>query len=265
MNKLNKIFYTTIVQSQAWVSLCLALFIWFYQCLGSLYIPSVIWLGYFSTLLAYNLAYWVDQKAYNWRFIVLLISLLFTVYFFLKLENIATQLVVLLAGIISLLYSNPLGSFKLRKVPKFKILWIALVWMLTILLSYIEAGIVWHSKVIFIAISAFLFIVGITIPFDIRDFATDPNGLQTIPQQIGLRRSKWIAMVLLLLSWCSLFWVNHLAFNLVTIAFGLTIGLGILLIIFQKKTNTAWYTAFWIEALSALPFVFFKILSYLIS
>ena len=42
-------------------------------------------------------------------------------------------------------------------------------------------------------------IIAVTIPFDIRDLKYDSSSLATIPQKIGVRRTKYLGLMLLVL------------------------------------------------------------------
>lgn len=115
-----------------------------------------------------------------------------------------------LAGFISLAYVLPVFKFRkenymFRDIPFFKIFLISFTWtIVTVWLPYedctgsmLQAG----SDVYWIAVRRFLFIFSITLPFDIRDMKYDREaGLKTIPLQIGVRRTKLLAILLQLLA-----------------------------------------------------------------
>jgi 4-hydroxybenzoate polyprenyltransferase len=52
----------------------------------------------------------------------------------------------------------------------------------------------------FVFIGSFLFIFSISIPFDIRDLKVDNQELKTIPQMMGAKNAKKLALVTLMLS-----------------------------------------------------------------
>jgi len=93
----------------------------------------------------------------------------------------------------------PVGSrskklFKLREIPYLKLFVIAFVWSTTtILLPVIHTERDLNNvDVILMLFERFLFVLAITIPFDIRDLNVDKSvGLKTIPIRIGERRS-WL-------------------------------------------------------------------------
>lgn len=85
----------------------------------------------------------------------------------------------------------------LRGVPGLKLPLIALAWAwATVALPLLGTG-SWHALSWAVALGQFLFIAGLTIPFDIRDLAQDPPGLRTLPQWLGAHESLRIALILL--------------------------------------------------------------------
>ncbi|MXV38331.1 hypothetical protein GO491_06515 [Flavobacteriaceae bacterium Ap0902] len=264
MRQFSSHIYRTFITSQAWVAFCVALLVWYFQLGSAWYSATLIWMSFFSTLFAYNLAYWIEEKLFNWRMLVMIISVIFCIYLFFNLEHLDTQVLLIVMGLISIFYSIPYRSFKLRKIPGFKIFWIALVWAVTVCLIYVENH-TYNTALLWYVLSAFTFILGITIPFDLRDYYTDHQSLRTIPQRIGIEKSIQLSIILLLVSLICFSLANQMQFNLYFYAFALTIFIGMILCYLQKFTASKWYTAFWIEGLSAMPFIIFKIVSALIS
>ncbi len=110
-------------------------------------------------------------------------------------------------AILTLFYSIPiqnmrLGFPQLRQLPYLKVFVIALVWsLITILLPvvYLEHS-VDGTHLIFMILERFLFIMAITIPFDIRDMAIDQKErLKTIPLLIGEKHSIKLSLLLICL------------------------------------------------------------------
>jgi 4-hydroxybenzoate polyprenyltransferase len=105
-------------------------------------------------------------------------------------------------GLISLNYAIPLfkrknNLFRLREVPLLKIFLISIVWgCTTVVVPVLDKGQnVASVVVIFMLLRRMLFIFAITIPFDIRDTATDQlNNLQTIPGRLGEQKAKILAI-----------------------------------------------------------------------
>lgn len=102
-------------------------------------------------------------------------------------------------GFFSFFYSFPTKFGNLRSIPRLKIFLIALVWSGTAFIFTWDRSI--GEKDVFLFTYNFLFILGITIPFDIRDLKFDKESYQTIPQMIGLLHSKVLSFFLVVLSY----------------------------------------------------------------
>lgn len=102
--------------------------------------------------------------------------------------------------IISAGYVIPLRSeYRLRDINYIKIFLIALVWAyISILPIILTDGL--SATLLSYLIEKFLFLLAITIPFDIRDKTIDSrNNLRTIPDLLGVRKSYLLSITLLLL------------------------------------------------------------------
>jgi hypothetical protein len=101
---------------------------------------------------------------------------------------------------IALLYAVKVFGKSLRDIPFIKIILIASSWAaVTVLIpAYINqespANDVW---ILFIL--NFIYIFALVIPFDIRDLDFDEPDKKTIPQLIGMKAAKYIAIVLLII------------------------------------------------------------------
>ena len=113
------------------------------------------------------------------------------------------QLALVLPGLVSLGYVIPIlgGKKRLRDLNHLKIYLIAVVWAwITVFLPILEAGKLgidnWASLLLFL--ERVLFVFAITLPFDIRDLKVDGHtGVETIPSQIGIKKTKKLASIVL--------------------------------------------------------------------
>ena len=88
--------------------------------------------------------------------------------------------------------------FSFRDVPLLKIFIIAFSWTyLTIIIPVIVHNISFDSNLILNIIVRFLFVLAITIPFDIRDLKFDK--VITLPKYLGVKKSKILAYIILLI------------------------------------------------------------------
>jgi 4-hydroxybenzoate polyprenyltransferase len=110
-------------------------------------------------------------------------------------------------GLISTLYNVPEKSkgivhFPLRSIPVLKVFLIAYVW--SSISSFLPAIVgneqVFTSKNILVFIAHLMFIMSITLPFDIRDFENDTKeNLITFPQVIGIWPTKLLSILCIIL------------------------------------------------------------------
>ncbi|HAP68907.1 MAG TPA: hypothetical protein DCR04_04150, partial [Flavobacteriales bacterium] len=149
-------------------------------------------------------------------------------------------------------------KIRIREIGLWKIFLIASVWAgMTVILPAVH---LYGFEQVFefsswqLAIGRFLFILAITIPFDIRDLANDAHkGVRTIPSVLGWRRSVLISQVLLiaflLLVWFRL-GVNHPFF--IGYAISIAITAGFVAVASPKRSD--FYCSFWLEGTMLLQF-----------
>lgn len=104
--------------------------------------------------------------------------------------------------LVSLLYVFPLSAKKIvRSIPYLKIFLIAFVWAwITIVLPFVMSGQQNLGLVSLLFAERFLFILAITIPFDIRDRKQDTyQSVDTLVHRLGISGSKRLAYALLVI------------------------------------------------------------------
>jgi len=134
---------------------------------------------------------------------ITLISFILSVYFGLSLLP-KVWLLFIFSGFISFFYVWKIPLLKgknLRDIPGIKIYLIALVWIaICVIMPFILNSNSDYYFISVLSISLFLFMVAITIPFDIRDIKLDDVSKKTIPQLIGVKKSVYLSIVLLIAS-----------------------------------------------------------------
>lgn len=184
-------------------------------------------------------------------FILLLVSLLKQ-----------SQLFLLYAGalgLFTLLYAVPfLPNHKnLRHIKVLKIIIIAAVWALaTAGLPLIDAPDV-DPLFLLRIVNYFIFVLALIIPFEIRDLKFDAPNLGTLPQLIGVTKTKKVGYLLLAL-------YLLLSFQLPLEAFALTINFIMALLAgvaikYASKNQHFYYAAFWVESLPIVWFILYFI------
>lgn len=133
-----------------------------------------------------------------------LLSFLSTLYFtFIFFERV--WILFFISGIVSFFYvwKIPLLNGKnLRDLPGVKIYLIAFVWVIicVIMPIVLSDNIQINRNAFLISLALFIFIISITIPFDIRDVSLDELSKKTIPQLIGVNSAVYLSIGLLVLS-----------------------------------------------------------------
>ncbi|MFI5218212.1 MAG: UbiA family prenyltransferase [Bacteroidia bacterium] len=146
-----------------------------------------------------------NQKKNCLRILLLALTIVFISILAMVQKN--EMLVILLLFGVSLTYVMPVKVFEkrlkgLRNIPILKNVILALVWTLaTAILPLVdEINNLTPGDLIFITAKRFFFIFSLTIAFDIRDLIKDrKNNLLTIPNLIGIKNSKTLAVFSLLI------------------------------------------------------------------
>lgn len=125
------------------------------------------------------------------------------IFFFLKKQE---MLIALAAGFLAFFYSVPFlkrgaSTTRLRSIPYLKIFIIAAVWsIITAIFPLADSTVSTYDQVLFFIVR-FLFLLAITIPFDIRDIETDKaKGLRTIPMLTGQEGAYVLSTILIVAS-----------------------------------------------------------------
>lgn len=253
-----------LIHSNLYISIAATSFLWAnIQLLQiSNTVPLVVYIHVASsTWCIYQLSRWayhkrlpynpVKDSIYNWidnNLIFIKLSILFSgliaAISFVFLPKIA-KILVSFAGIISLLY--PLSfrcngrMYRLRDVPLLKIILIASVWSLSSVLLPASYSTISTTQWLLFALQ-WIYIVLITIPFDINDMETDKsNNVLTLPLYIGYKKSVSAVFLLSVIYGAGLtFWMSNNYSNLSTSNIIFAIGLFMLLaslLIFTAKNS----------------------------
>lgn len=170
----------------------------------------------FSTIFIYNfirlskvssfqhwMSYFISE---NIKAILILSIVSFVVILILSFSlNIKSIVSILPFGLAALFYVNPIPfkskfPLSLRSIAFIKIFLISFTWAgVTVFFPLINYKLPIGFNELVLFIQRFLIIVAITIPFDIRDLSYDHENLKTLPQIIGLKRSKVFGLFFLML------------------------------------------------------------------
>ncbi len=158
-----------------------------------------------------------------------LISLLLVFYSFLHLTP-TLQIEFIKIGLLIILYPvfRPFGWLKIFLVA-FAFAYI------TVYIPAIAA----HQQLFqyqAIALQRFIIVICLILPFEILDVKTDPKSLKTIPQRIGITKTKILGLLLLTLYF----------YIAIDIAIAIIIALAI---IFATPNRNRYYSLFWVECI----------------
>ena len=151
--------------------------------------------------------------------------------------SVSSLILLLSIGLICVFYITPVFGKSLRQLPFLKSLVIAWCWTLALIaFPFSNEHVEWLGfNTELIVFPCYFF--ALTIPFDIQDVDRDPPFLRTLPQVIGIKKSKVVAISLLFVfGLCDTF--KH-SFGFFYIALLITA----ILITFSKKTNSELYFA----------------------
>ena len=152
------------------------------------------------------------------------------------------------------LYAFPVlpRSNKLRDWGLVKIAMVGLVWSITTVflpLLQVEASLKWDMYLE--GIQRFLFVMVWMLPFEIRDLKYDDPALRTIPQRIGIQRTKMVGIILLATFMTLIGLKDELRFTAEIIKASIAILLLVLLEL-SREDQPKYFSSFVVEALPIL-------------
>ncbi|KAF2519606.1 hypothetical protein E0W68_04480 [Flavobacterium salilacus subsp. salilacus] len=169
---------------------------------------------------------------------------------FLFLER-KTQLTGVAFFMLTLLYTVPFFPKKrnMRNWVGIKIYMVALCWAgITILLPLFNAAIAISSDVVLKFIQRFLLIIILILIFEIIDSKDDDPGLMTVPQKIGVQKTKWLNLFLLILFYCLEFFKSEVDYKQLLVNIILVVSTA-LFTLFATPDRPKYYTLFWVESI----------------
>lgn len=232
---------------------------------GMEYNEDVLYFVFYATITGYNFVKYFGVAKFHhrslagWLKTIQIFSLLAFVamcYYALQLKTI-TLVYLSVFGIITFLYAVPLLPMRyfrdsqknLRQISGLKIYVIALVWAFTtVFLPLIELGIEINTDVVITTIQRFILVMALMLPFEIRDLIYDSIKLGTIPQRIGIKKTKIIGVSLLMLFFILEYFKDEIdSFSIISTLIITFVSL--LFFIFSNKNQSKYYSAFWVESI----------------
>lgn len=192
------------------------------------------------------------RLAKDLRFIQIFSFLAFIVLlYFTFLQPISILLISGMLAFITLLYALPVfyGNRNLRALPGLKIYVIAFVWAgATIFLPLISENFFYSRDVLLEFLQRFLFVTVLLLPFEIRDLKFDMAQLNTIPQKLGIKRTKILGFIIL----GGFYFLEFLKQETGFVFLISLIATTVTMIIILKNTQIRqgrYYSSFWVEGI----------------
>lgn len=223
------------------------------------YDEAVAYFGFFGTIVGYNFIKY-DELARVKKVVltpvfkaiigVSFLSFFATLYCFLELKT-NTKLVGFIVLFITIIYTLPFFPNKknLRNWSGTKIYLVAIAWVgVTVLLPIVDAEMDFSILVILECMQRFVLVFVLLLIFEIIDLQFDDLKLHTIPQKIGIKKTKWLAYCLLLVFVSLDFLKENATITPILITISVAFSIGIFTFFANAKRNK-YYTSFWVESI----------------
>ena len=242
------------------------------------YDASVLCFIFFSSITGYNFVKYFGIAKFHHRSLATwlkaiqlfsLFSFLILCYYTFKLNTISLFYIAGF-GLITFFYAIPFlpkhlfvdSQHNLRSISGLKVYLIALVWCgVTVFLPLINNDYAINSDVFVTGIQRFIFIIVLMLPFEIRDLRYDSLKLATIPQKIGVWRTKMMGMVLLICFLLLEFLKNNVSLNYLMVLFIMTV-ITMLFLMVSKKEQGKYFSSFFVEGLPILWLILLLLFNY---
>ena len=237
------------------------------------YDANVLYFVFYASVTGYNFVKYFGVAKFHHRSlagwlkaiqILSFVAFLALIYYAFMLK-ISTLILITLLGLITFLYAIPILPQKyfiddqknLRQISGLKVYVIALVWTFaTVIVPLINNDVEINTDVIIVSVQRFCYVLVLMLPFEIRDLNYDSLKLSTIPQKIGIKKTKLIGVFLLMLFFMLDYFKDELI-GFEILATLIITFITLLFLLFSNKNQSKYYSAFWVES---LPIVWLCIL-----
>ncbi len=157
-------------------------------------------------------------------------------------------------GTFTLLYALPVFSKKrnLRSISGIKIFIIALVWAgVTVVLPAVSAGKDFENRLLIEFVQRFMLVLVLILPFEIRDLRYDLKQLGTIPQKVGVTRTKIFGFLLLSLLLLLEFLKGDVALSSL-LSLLITSLITAIVVWRSQERQSRYYASFWVEGIPVI-------------
>ena len=258
LTKKFKLIFDYYINSSLHVSFCVICYIISINLINQIHVNwEDIAFVFFTTFFSYNFIKFNEVLVsinkpvsilFKFFFLKALISLIISLYLFFNLSS-SKQIFVVIISVVTVLYTIPLiSNYTLRNNPILKILTVAFCWtMLIVLFPFFGlldfVNIVYYSFLIFCLVTAQM------IPFEIRDMFKDKDLVKTIIHNYGIKYSKNIGNIVLIIASLFTMITPYLLENLVfKNSILIIILITAILLNFSREKQNKYYSSFIVES-----------------
>lgn len=228
------------------------------------YDENVLYFIFYASITGYNFVKFFGMARFHhrsltrWLKIIQLFSficfILMCYYAFMLVEK--TILCIAGFGLVTFLYAMPFlptryfkdEKHNLRSVAGLKVYVIALVWSgVTVFLPLLNNDYPVNWDVVITGLQRFIFVIILMLPFEIRDLQYDSLKLATIPQNLGIKGTKIMGVLLGIIFFFLEFLKDDTCLKQIFILLTIVVC-AVLFLIFSKIKQEKYYSAFWVEA-----------------
>ncbi len=257
--KILRRFFEAYINSSLHVAMAVCAFIEITAIEYSIIISgSLIGFVFFGTIVGYNFVKYLEvirtrfKEIWMYLKIVQVVSVLALIYFTFQLP-FKTLLMTGGFAFLTFFYAIPFLKYKnLRDLTGLKISIVAVVWAgVTVLMPLVNEGVILTTEVWVSFVQRFLFVFVLTLPFEIRDIQFDDLALGTLPQRVGVRKTKTIGVVMLLMVL-----LLELLKPITSLEFEISQGISVVILgsflLYSKRNQSKYYASFWTESIPIL-------------
>lgn len=232
------------------------------------YDKMVLYFVFYASITGYNFVKYFSIAKFHhrrlaiwlkWIQIMSAVCFCLMCYYVFQLHT-KTLLWIAVFGFATFFYAMPVlpkkinldGDQNLRNISGLKVYIIAFSWMgVTVFLPILNNNYAIDIDVILVALQRFLFVLVLMLPFEIRDLKYDSLELGTIPQKIGIKKTKILGILMLVLMLVLEFFKVQIGVSQIIVLL-IIITATFLFLVFSKKEQGIYYSSFWVEGIPIL-------------
>ncbi len=153
-------------------------------------------------------------------------------------------------GLLTFLYAFPVfGKKNFRTFSGVKIFLVGIVWAgVTTIVPFLDISEEMNMDRWLTFFQRFFIVIVLTLPFEIRDLPYDKPQLRTLPQILGIGRTKMMGVILLLSCIAMEYFKDELNFRHTVSLFAMCI-LSAIALSGSDRARSPYYASFWVEAI----------------